>query len=146
MKLLSSIQSMLALVTIVVIGYTYCYIFSESRHQRKRLQTEQLPEEEAKKLKKERKAANTITLILATLVVTYIPAIVLVLIIAYSEDILEPHIVSIIWDWVMTVSSLGSLCNPIIFFWRVNKLRCAILHRAEWLLFSRHLYLQFKRF
>ena len=113
--------------TEISIGYTYCYIFSQSRRQKKRMQTEQLPEEEAKKLKKENKAANTLTLILATLVIIYFPVIVLVLVMAYSQDSLEPKIVSVIWGWVMTLSLLGSLCNPIIFFWRVKKLRHAIL-------------------
>ena len=127
MKVYSPILSILALVAIVVIGYTYCYIFSESRRQRKRLLTEQLPAEEAKRLKKENKAANTLTLILATLVITYIPAIVLVLIIRFSKDILEPHISGVMASWVVTFRLLGSLCNPIIFFWRVKKLRHAIL-------------------
>ena len=127
MKVISSILSILALLAIIIIGYTFFYIFSESRRHQKRLQTEQLPEEEAKKLRKESKAANTFTFILATLVITYIPVIVLVLVIAYSEDNLEPKIVSVIWDWITTLSLLGSLCNPIIFFWRVKELRHAIL-------------------
>ena len=46
-----------------------------------------LNKEEAKRLKKENKAANTLTLILATLVTTYIPRIVLIFVIGYSEDI-----------------------------------------------------------
>ena len=36
-----------------VISYTHCDIFSESRHQKRRLQTEQLPEEEVKRSKEE---------------------------------------------------------------------------------------------
>ena len=127
MRVHSPILSILVLVAIVVIGYTYCYIFSESRRQKKRLQTEQLPAEEAKRLKKENKAANTLTLILATLVITYIPTTVLVFFLAYSEQILEPHILAVISSWVVTLSLLGSLCNPIIFFWRVTKMRHAIL-------------------
>ena len=121
------ILSVLALVAIVVISYTYCYIFSESRRQKKRLQTEQLPEEEAKRLKKESKAANTLTLILVTLVITYTPSVVLILVTYYSKDILGPHMLSVIWNWVVTFSLLGSLCNPIIFFWRVKKLRRVLL-------------------
>ena len=75
MKVVYSILLILALAAIVVISYTYYYIFSESRRHQKRLQTEQLPEEEAKNMKKENKAANTLTLILSTLVITYIPSI-----------------------------------------------------------------------
>ena len=109
LKVIYFIMSMFTLVAIGVIGYTYCYIFSESRRQKKRLLTEQLPAEEAKRLKKENKAANTLTLILATLVITYIPAIVLVLIIAFSKDILEPHISGVMASWVVTFRLLGSL-------------------------------------
>ena len=127
LKVIYFIMSMFTLVAIGVIGYTYCYIFSESRRQKKRLLTEQLPEEEAKKLKEESKAANTLTLILATLAITYIPTIVLMSVIGYSEDILELHILSVLWSWVVTFRLLGSLCNSIIFFWRVKKLRRAIL-------------------
>ena len=126
MKVIYSILLILALAVTVVITYTYYYIFSESRRHRKRLQTEQLPEEEAKNMKKENKAANTLTLILATLVITYIPSIVIMFVTGYS-DILELHISSVIWGWVGTFRLLGSLCNPIIFFWRVKKLRHAIL-------------------
>ena len=127
MKVTSSILSMLVLVAIVVIGYTYRYIFSESRRQKKRLQTEQLLEEEAKRVKKENNAANTLAIILGTLVITYLPTIVVVFVMGYSEDILEPHIISVLWSWVVAFSLLASLCNPIIFFWRVKKLRHAIL-------------------
>ena len=38
MKMTCSIRPVLVLVAIVVIGYTYCYIFSESRRHKKRLQ------------------------------------------------------------------------------------------------------------
>ena len=127
MKMSYVIMLILVLAAIVVICYTNCYIFSASRRQKKRLLTEPLPEEEAKRLKEENKATNTLTLILATLVITYIPSIVLIIYTAYSEDILKPHISTVIWSWVMTLSLLGSLCNPIIFSWRVKKLRHAVL-------------------
>ena len=85
LKVIYFIQSMLTLAAINVIPYTYCY-----RRQKERLQTELL-QEEAKKMKKERKAVNTLTLIVRTLVITYIPSIVLMLVIGYSEDFLELH-------------------------------------------------------
>ena len=65
-KVSTFILSVPALLALLVISYAYGYIFSESQRQKKRLQTEQLPEEEAKRLKKENKAANTLTLILGS--------------------------------------------------------------------------------
>ena len=47
MKMSYIIMLLLVLAAIVVICYTNCYIFSESRRQKKRLLTEPLPEEEA---------------------------------------------------------------------------------------------------
>ena len=55
-------------------------------------------------------------------------------VIGYSEDIFELHIVGVIWDWVVTFHLLGSLGNPIIYFWRVKKLRrvaLEILHKTQ---------------
>ena len=126
LKVIYFILSMLTLAAIDVIAYTYCYIFSESRRQKRRLQTELLPEE-AKKLKKERKAATTLTLIVGTLVITYIPTIVLLLVMDTQKIFWNCIILSVIWCWVATFRLLGSLCNRIIFFWRVKKLRLAIL-------------------
>ena len=98
---------------IVGICYCYLYIFSETRRQKKRLQTEQLTQEEAKRIKKDSKAANTLAFVLTALIVSYLPSIVLVLA-------------------VLTVSGelsvlLGSLVNPIIYCWRNKKLRRAFL-------------------
>ena len=109
MKVIYFTLSIPTLVANIVIGYTYCYIFSESRRQKKPLQSEQLLEEEAKKLKKESKAANNLILILGTLAITYIPSVVLMSVKGYSEDIFELHIVGVIWDCVVTFRLLGFL-------------------------------------
>lgn len=111
-------------IGIAVIIYTYCYIFSETRRQNKRVQAEQLSQEEAKRAKKEKKAANTLTMILGSLVLTYIPVIIVT---ASSDDIIEPHVMSVLWSWVATFNYLASLSNPIIFFLRMKKLRHAVL-------------------
>ena len=117
---------------ICIVSYTYCYIFSETRRQLKRLQSEQVSQEEAKRMKKENKAANTLTIILGALVLTYLPTIVFAIVTAFSENIIiEPHVISILWSWTTTFILLGSIFNPIIFFWRIKKLRRApfeILH------------------
>ncbi len=126
-KVKDAILVSLGLFGIAVIACTFCYIFSETRRQNKRLKTEQLPQEEAKRLKKENKAANTLTIILAALVFSYIPTIILGVVISFTNNIIPPHIIIVLWSWISTVSQSGNLFDPIVFFWRVKKLRRAIL-------------------
>ncbi|XP_078381456.1 histamine H2 receptor-like [Oculina patagonica] len=122
------IAVIIGLVYIAGICYCYLYIFSETRRQNKRLQTEQLPQEEAKRVKRDNKAANTLTLILAALIVTYLPTIMLFLVIAtFSNDKLNPRLKAILSSWASTLVLLGSLVNPFIYCWRSKKLRRAFL-------------------
>ena len=123
----------LGFLYICIVTYTYCYIFSETRRQLKRLQSEQVSQEEAKRMKKENIAANTLMIILGALVLTYIlPTVIFAIVTASSENIIiEPHVKILLWSWITTFGLLGSVFNPIIFFWRIKKLRRApfeILH------------------
>ena len=113
-------------VCIVFIVYAYRYIYSETRRQQKRLQTEQLSHEEAKRLKKANKAAFTVAFILGALVLTYLPAIIIAVVTLYIADI-TPPVVNILWTWGMIIISLNSLFNPIIYCWRIKKLCHAFL-------------------
>ena len=113
-------------VCIVFIVYAYRYIYSETRRQQKRLETEQLSHEEAKRVKKANKAAYTVTYILGALILSYLPAIIIVVVTVYIVDI-TPSVMNILWSWSMTIISLNSLFNPIIYCWRIKKLRHAFL-------------------
>lgn len=112
---------------VAAIAFCYGYIFSEARRQIKRLQTEQLLQEELQRIKKDKKAANTLAIILAALVLTYLPALVSVLVTASSDRTIKPPFMSVLWNWVKTSLLLGSLCNPIIYCWRMKELRKAFL-------------------
>ena len=113
-------------VCIVFIVYAYRYIYSETRRQHKRLETEQLSHEEAKRLKKANKAAYTVTYILGALILSYLPAIINSVVTAYIVDI-TPSVINISFSWSMSIISLNSLFNPIIYCWRIKKLRHAFL-------------------
>ncbi|XP_078371373.1 trace amine-associated receptor 2-like [Oculina patagonica] len=115
------------LVYIAGICYCYGYIFSETRRQKKRLQTEQLPQEEAKRIKKDNKAAHTLALILGVLIATYFPTLILVLLATFSFVKLNPWDRTIFFLWTSTSILLGSVFNPIIYCWRNKKLRRAFL-------------------
>lgn len=112
---------------LAAISLSYGYIYSETRRQIKRLNTEQLPQEETEKVKKDRKAANTLAIILIALVMTYIPIILAVVAASLYSNVIPPRFLIILTSWVQTCVMLGSLCNPIIYCWRMKKLRHAFL-------------------
>ena len=127
------VQTVTGSLFIVVILLSYGYIYSETRRQVKRLRAEQLPQEEIQRIKKERKAATTLAIILIALVITYLPAIVVGTPAALRLGSIStpPRFRVIIWRWAESCIMLGSLFNPIIYCWRMEKLRRAfreILH------------------
>ena len=71
---------------LAAISLSNCYIYSETRRHIKRLNTEQLPQEEIEKIKKDRKAANTLAIILIALVMTYIPIILAAVAASQNSD------------------------------------------------------------
>ena len=121
------ILSIFGMFYIVVIAYMYGYIYSESRRQKKRLQNEQLTQEEARKVNKDNKATNTVTIILGVLLLTYLPSIIWAAVTASSRNTIEPHVIAIVWSWTDTLVMLGSLSNLLIYCWRFKKLRHAFL-------------------
>jgi len=127
LKVSGIIVSIYGVLCIVVITFCYGYIFSEARRQKKRLQTENLPQEEAQRIKKDKKAANTFAVILAALVLTYLPALITITVTASSDRTIKPRFLSVLRNWVTTSLLLGSLCNPIIYCWRMKELRKAFL-------------------
>jgi len=97
--------SMLAIIGVLcisTIGYTNGYVFSETQRQKKRIKTEQISSEEAKRIKKDHKAAITLVLLLSALIFTYVPAIITFLMAASSVNPVEPYILNILWRWAST--------------------------------------------
>ena len=123
MQLGHAIPIIICSVFLHVVIYTNCYIFSETRRQKRRIQTEQVPQEEAKRIKKDNKAVNTLVIIFAALIITYLPAffnsgfIILRSSKHSSDEKLTAVNVVVTW-FTFSVVLLGSLVNPIIYCWR----------------------------
>ena len=126
-KILNVVFSIFGMIYIVVIVYMYCYIYLETRRQKKRLKNEQLTQEEARKVKKDNKATNSVTIILGVLLLTYLPSIIWEAVTASLDITIEPHVMVIIWSWTDTLVIFGSFSNPLIYCWRFKKLRRAFL-------------------
>ena len=123
-------------VYIVTIVFTHTSVFLEAKKHKRRLQTEQLPDEEAKRLKKNHKAAKTLTILLTALFFSYLPVTVLLGSATFSDDLVEPHVLYILFAWCYTSVYVCSIFNPLIYCWRMKKLRGALfdilhLRRAQ---------------
>ena len=115
-------------ISIIAIVGIYLYIFSETRRQQ-RIETEHLSVEEITKIRKNNKATKVLGIILITLIATYLPTIISV--IMYFSVNLEGRVLNCMASWVATLIMLGALCNPVIYCWRMEKFRHAfseILH------------------
>ena len=122
------IQIVIGILFSIAILLSYGYIYSETRRQVKRLKAEQLPQEEVQRIKKDRKAATTLAIILIAVVFTYLPAIITgILATLPVSTVVPPRLRVIIWSWVAISIMLGSLANPIIYCWRMKNLRRAFL-------------------
>ena len=132
MQLGHAIPIIICSVFLHVVIYTNCYIFSETRRQKRRIQTEQVPQEEAKRIKKDNKAVNTLVIIFAALIISYLPAffnsgIIILRSSKHSSD-RKLTAVNVVVTWfTFSVVLLGSLVNPIIYCWRSKKLRRVFL-------------------
>ena len=123
-----SILTSISLVYIAIIIHCNRYIFSETQRQKKRIRTELLTHEEAKRIKKDNKAVNTLVIILVALILTYFPTVIWILVVATDNTTkpVKPHVTYLLWSWCSTFVMLGSLLNPVIYSWRSEKLRRAM--------------------
>ena len=116
--------NILGLISIIVIVAIYLYIFLDVLRQQ-RSQTEHLSVEEIATMIRNNRAAKTLGIILITLIVTYLP--MKVSSIMYYSVNLERLVLNCLASWVATLIMSSSLCNPIIYCWRIEKFRQAFL-------------------
>ena len=132
MQLGHAIPIIICTVFLHVVIYTNCYIFSETRRQKRRIQIEQVPQEEAKRIKKDNKAVNTLVIIFAALIITYLPTFfnsgfIILRSSKLSSDEKLTAVNAVVTWFTFSVVLLGSLVNPIIYCWRSKKLRRVFL-------------------
>ena len=127
MQVIIAIYTVIGLVYMGIISYTNVYIFFQTRRHKKRIQNEQVTHDEAKRMKKDNRAANTLAIILGVLVLTTLPALLHMLTYSLANGIFEPTFWRILWKWALAFASLKSVLNPIIYCWRVKKLRRTFL-------------------
>ena len=126
LRALNVVYLIIGIFYLAVVSYANVYMCLETKRHKKRIQNEQVTYEEARKAKKDRHSTTTVAMVLAALVFTTCPS-QMFLWKAISDSAMEPNARTILWKWTITSLLLRSLLNPIIYCWRVRKMRRAFL-------------------
>ena len=89
----------------------YTILFRETSRLRKKIMTEQIPQEEVRRFSAENKMLKTTACVLGAILLCYQPL------------ILFMSVIMILRPWVLTLVALNSLLNPFVYCWRQKEMR-----------------------
>ena len=119
---------------VLFITCTYVILYLETLRHRKKIKTQQLPQEAVERFAKENKALKTTVYIVGAIVICFLPMALYPLWIVS----LQPGVNS--WrltffnaykPWVRTFGMLNSLLNPLIYCWRQKDMRKFVFMRFQ---------------
>ncbi|XP_078375905.1 histamine H2 receptor-like [Oculina patagonica] len=102
---------------ILFIAVAYIILYRETIRHRKMIITQQLPQEEVKRFARESKALKTCVFVVGAVVLCFLP--MAFILISRGADIFN----SFAAPWIRTFGMLNSLFNPLIYCWRLKKMR-----------------------
>ncbi|CAH3023067.1 unnamed protein product, partial [Porites evermanni] len=113
-------------VVFIVVAYVILYL--ETLHHRKKIRTQQLPQQEIERFVKENKALKTTVLVVGAVVLCFLPMAVYQLLTTLSSRgnkklLYDTELVEFLTLMVRTASMLNSLVNPLIYCMRQKELR-----------------------
>lgn len=100
-----------------------CHImlFRETSRHRKKIMTEQIPQEEVRRFLAENKMLKTTAYVLGAVLLCYLPLMLFMLVIAQLRLLMG--LIPLLRPWVPTLVALNSLLNPFIYCWRQKEMR-----------------------
>ena len=116
---LNYIKSLISISCIVLVTFAYVILYHETRRHRRKIKTQQLPQEEVERSTKENKALKTTVFVVSAVIVSLLPAGFCFIGLATGLFDTCP-IDESIWQ---TCSILNSFVNPLIYCWRQNEMR-----------------------
>ena len=110
---------------IIFIAICYVILYRETLRHRKRIQTEQIAQEEVEIFLKENKALKTTVYVIGSLVLCFIPSSIMFLSYVVEGLSVENSVYFVSFSRVLMM--LNSLLNPMIYFWRDKEMRKLVL-------------------
>ena len=96
---------------------TYVILYREILRHKKKIKTQQLPQEEVERFTKESKALKTTVFVVGAVVLCFSPMAIATLSFVAKLNVSHQQL------WVRTFAMLNSLLNPLIYCWRQKEMR-----------------------
>ena len=114
---------------VLFITCSYVILYRETLRQRKRIKTQQLPQEAVERFAKESKALKTTVYVIGAVVFCLLPAALLLFWIVSLPPDVDPTTLKFFYaytPWIRTIGILNSLLNPLIYCWRQKEMRKSV--------------------
>ena len=111
---------------VLFITCSYVILYRETLRQRKKIKTQQLPQEAVERFAQENKALKTTVYIVGAVVFCLLPAAIFLLWVVSLPPGAEPAKLKFFYaftPWIRTFGMLNSLLNPLIYCWRQKEMR-----------------------
>ena len=111
---------------VLFITCSYVILYRETLRQRKKIKTQQLPQEAVERFAKENKALKTTVYIVGAVVICLLPIAIFPLWIISLPPGVNPKKLTFFYaytPWIRTFGMLNSLLNPLIYCWRQKEMR-----------------------
>ena len=104
---------------ILFVVLSYVILYRETRRHKKKIKTQQLPQEEVERFTKENKALLTTVYVVGAVIL----CLLLVIIPLLFSKVLGPQVGRMWEPWIRTCGMVNSLLNPLIYCWRQKEMR-----------------------
>lgn len=117
----SAATALVMLCFVFFIVSCHIMLFRETSRHRRKIMTEQIPQEEARRFLTENKTLKTTAYVLGAVLLCYLPLMLFMLVIMQLRVLLD--FIPILQPWVPTLTALNSLLNPFVYCWRQKEMR-----------------------
>ena len=114
---------------VIFITCSYVVLYRETLRQRKRIKTQQLPQEAVERFARESKALKTTVYVIGAVVFCLLPAACFLLWVVSHPPGVSPRTHKFFYaftPWIRTIGILNSLLNPLIYCWRQKEMRKSV--------------------
>ena len=129
-SLFANVITTLALIFCVVfVSISYLLLYKETLRLRRKMKTEQIPQEEVERIAKENKALKTTVLVVGAVLLCFMPLLMhILLVLLWSGNVVyQASLYNVLTPFSRTFSMFNSFLNPLIYCLRQREMRKFVL-------------------